>query len=79
MKSSYCKLVASIRPLKSEKNRVRVTIGGDRLEHEVNIPTTPVTLTAVKTHLNRTMSTKEARHMTADIKHLLLRHNNARI
>ena len=67
-KVTCCKLVASIRPLKAEKNRVRVTIGGDRLEYEGNKSTTPATLTTVKIHLNSTMSAKEARHTTADIK-----------
>ena len=33
-KSAYCKLIASIRPLKEEKNRIRVIIGGDTLEYE---------------------------------------------
>ena len=68
-KSTYCKLVASIRPLKAEKNRVRVTIGGDRLEYEGNMSTTPATLTTVKTHLNSTMPTKEGKHMTEEIKY----------
>ena len=68
-KSNYCKIVAFIRPLKSEKNRVRVTIGGDRLEYEGNMSTTPATLTTVKTHLNSTMPTKEGKHMTEEIKY----------
>ena len=31
-KRSYCELVATIRPTKTKVNRVRATIGGDRLE-----------------------------------------------
>ena len=54
--------------IEGRKNRVRVTICGDRLEYEENISTMPVTLTTVKTYLNSTMHTKEAKCMTADIK-----------
>ena len=67
-KSAYCKLVASHRPLKEEKNRIRVIIGGDRLEYEGNKSTVPATLTTVKIHLNSVVSANEARYMTADIK-----------
>ena len=66
-KVAHCKIVASIRSLKAEKNRVRFTIGGDRLEYDGNMSTTPATLTTVKMNLNGTISTKEARHMTAGI------------
>ena len=60
--------MAPITPLKVEKNRVRVTIVGDMLEYEGKTSTTPEILTAVKMHLNSTMSTKEARHVTAEMK-----------
>ena len=67
-KVTYYKLVASIRPLKVEKNRVRVTIGGDRLDNNRNKSTIPATLTMIKIHLNSTISTKDTRYMTTDIK-----------
>ena len=72
-KSACCKLVASIRPLKEEKNRTRVTIGGDRLEHEGSKSTAPATLTTVKIHLNSIVSTNKARCMTAEIKDFFCR------
>ena len=67
-KSAYCKLVISIRPLKEEKNRIRVTIGRDRLEYEENKSIVPATLTTVKIHLNSFISTKVAKYIIADIK-----------
>ena len=41
---TYVKLVSTIRPLKTEVNRVRVTIGGDRLEHDGDTASIPVEL-----------------------------------
>ena len=35
-KNTYCKLVAPISQLKAARNRVRIAIGGDRLECEGN-------------------------------------------
>ena len=67
-KSAYCKLVSSIRPLKSEVNRVRVTIGGDHLDYEGFTSTVPAILTTVKIHLNSVISTPNAKYMTIDIK-----------
>ena len=54
--------------IESREKRVRVTIGGDRLEHEGNMSTIPTTLIIAKIHLNSTMFTKESRHTTQDIK-----------
>ena len=54
--------------IESRENRVRVAIGGDKLEHEGSMSTTLATLTAVKTHLNKTMCAKEATHVIVDIK-----------
>ena len=67
-KSACCKLVAAHRPLKTEPNRMHVTIGGDRLEYDGNKSTVPATLTTVKLHINSTFSTRQVRCMTADIK-----------
>ena len=67
-KVTYVKLVASIRPLKEEVNRVRVTVGGDRLEYNGQTHTVPAALSTVKIHINSTISTPGARYCTADIK-----------
>ena len=65
---SYVKPVASIRPNKSEKNRVRLTAGGDRLDYPGVTSTDVASLTTTKIHLNSVISTPTAKYMTADIK-----------
>ena len=67
-KVTYVKLVSTIRPLKEEVNRVRVTVGGDRLEYNGFTNTVPAALSTVKVHLNSTISTLGARYCTADMK-----------
>ena len=67
-KIAYVHLVSSIRPLKSETHRVRVTIGGNRLECDGITATTPTTQATVKTHLKSTISTANAKHITLDFK-----------
>ena len=66
-KVTYARLVASIRPLKKEKNRVRVTAGGDRLEYDGDASSTCAAITTVKCLLNSTISTPAARFGTIDI------------
>ena len=66
-KVSYCRLVTALRPKKSETHRVQVTVGGDRLEYNGNCSTDCAGLVLVKTHLNSTISTQNARYSTLDI------------
>ena len=67
-KFSYCHLVADLRSLKKETHCVRGTVGGDRLQYIGNCSTDCASLTLVKSHLNSTISTKNARYVTLDIK-----------
>ena len=62
-------MVASIIPTKSEVNRVRATVGGDRLNFPVVTTTHCASLTTTKCLLNSTISTPGARFMTLDIKY----------
>ena len=61
-------MVASIRPTKTEVNRVRVTVGGDRLNFPGATTTYCAGLTTTKCLLNSTISTPSARFMTLYIK-----------
>ena len=61
-------MVASIRPTKAKVNRVRVTVGGDRLDFPGATTTHCASLTTTKCLLNSTISTPGARFMTLDIK-----------
>jgi hypothetical protein len=67
-KVTYGRLVASIRPTKEETHRVRVTVGGDRLDYPGVTTTQCASLTTTKCLLNSTLSTPDARFMVLDIK-----------
>ena len=60
-------MVASIRLTKAEVNRVRVTVGDDRLDFLGATTTHCASLTTTKRLLNSTISTPGARFMTLDI------------
>ena len=66
-KSVYYELVALIRPLKEERNRIRVTIGRDRPEYKGIKSTVPITLTTIKIYLNSVVSANKDRYMIAGI------------
>ena len=65
---AYSRLVASIRPHKTETHRVRVTVGGNRLGFPGDTTTNCASLTTTKCLLNITISTPGARFITLDIK-----------
>ena len=65
---TYSQLVASIRSHKTKTHRVRVTIGGNKLELPGNTTTNCASLTTTKCLLNSTISTPGARFITLDIK-----------
>ena len=65
---TYARLVASLRPSKAEPYRVRVTVGGNRLEYMGDTTTHCASQTTTKCLLNSVISTAGARFMTVDIK-----------
>ena len=62
-------MVASVVPTKAKVNRVRVTVGGYRLDFPGATTTHCASLTTTKCLLDSTMSTPGARFMTLDIKY----------
>ena len=66
-KVTYLRLVSTIRPNKAEQNRVRITVGGDRLDYEGSTTTRMASLTTTKCLFNSVLSTPNARFMDADI------------
>ena len=66
-KATYCRVVATDRPQKEVKKRVRLTVGGDRIEYDGDLSTPTAGLTTVKIHLNSTISTPGARYSIIDI------------
>ena len=67
-KVTYARMVATIRPTKAKFNRIRVTVGGNRLDFPGATTTHCDILTTTKFLLNSTISTPGARFMTLDIK-----------
>ena len=61
-------MVATIQPTKAEVNRVRPTVGGNRLDFPGSTTTNCASLTTKKCLLNSTIFTPGARFMDLDIK-----------
>ena len=66
-KVTYGRLISTIRPSKTETHRVRVTVGGDRLDYAGDTTTHCASLTTTKLLLNSTISTPDARFMTMNV------------
>ena len=71
---TYASLVLYYRPLKSEPNRVRITVGGDRLTYTSDAGSPSANLLETKLLVNRTISdaSKSARFMSVDLKDFFL-------
>ena len=67
-------MVCDIRPLKSEKYRVRLTVGGDRLQYPDDTASLAASLLEAKLLINSTISqsAQNARFMTIDINDFFL-------
>ena len=70
-KVTYGRLVVDIRPLKDEKCRVRITVGGDKLDFCRDASSVAASLATVKLLLNIVVSTKDANFTTSDINDFL--------
>jgi hypothetical protein len=67
-KITYVKLVCNSKPNKTEKHRVRLMVGGDRLDYNGETATSTADITTFKILINSTLSTKDAKMMMMDIK-----------
>jgi hypothetical protein len=65
---TYGKIVCDYKPHKKEKERVRLTVGGDRLDYSGDVATSTADITTFKIFINSTLSTAEAAMMMIDIK-----------
>ena len=74
-KITYGRIVPDYRPLKDEPYRTRLTVGGDKLTYYDATKTDTASLPTIKTHLNSTISTPNAKYATADIKNFYLANN----
>ena len=71
---TYANMVCDYRPLKNEKFRVRLTVGGDRLPYLDDATSPAASLLEAKLIINSTISqsSRNARFMTLDIKDFFL-------
>jgi hypothetical protein len=69
---TYGKIVCDCKPHKKEKKRVRLTVGGDRLDYSGNVATSTADIATFKILSNSTLSTEEAVMMMMDIKNYYL-------
>jgi hypothetical protein len=60
------------KPHKKEKERVRLALGGGRLDYSGEVATSTADITTFKILINSTISTKDAEMMMMDIKHYYL-------
>jgi hypothetical protein len=65
-------IVCDYKPHKKEKERVRLTVGGDRLDYSGDVATSTAYITTLKILINSTLSTEEAAMMMMDIKNYYL-------
>ena len=74
-KTTYMAVVCAFRPKKEVPRQVRFVAGGDQVEYEGSTYTKTANLTTVKIHLNSVLLTKNAQHVTGDLKNLYLMSN----
>jgi hypothetical protein len=67
-KITYGKKVCDYKPHKKEKERVRLTVGGDILDYSGDVATSTADITTFKILINITLSTEAAAMMMMDIK-----------
>jgi hypothetical protein len=71
-KITYGKIVCDYKPHKKEKERVRITVGGYKLDYSGNVSTSTADITTFKIFINSTLSTKDAAMMMMDIQNYYL-------
>jgi hypothetical protein len=67
-KITYGKIFCDDKPHKQEKERVWLTVGGDRLDYAGDVATSTADIKTFKILINSTLSTEEAAMMRMDIK-----------
>jgi hypothetical protein len=70
-KITYGKIVCD-KPQKKEKECVRLTVGGDRIDYSGDVATSRADITTFKILINSTLSTEDASMMMIDIKNYYL-------
>ena len=69
---TYPRYTVAYRPEKDEKERTRITAGGDRLEYEGITTTHTASMETIKIHINSVLSTPGAKWCSGDISNMYL-------
>jgi hypothetical protein len=69
---TYGQFLCMVRPEKAEPNRIRFTVGGDRINYPGKVATPTVEMLVAKMLFNSVIFTKGARFMTMDISNFYL-------
>ena len=64
---TYAKIVVDYRPHKQEKERTRLTVGGNLINYPENVSTKTAEITTAKILINSTISTPHAKFCVFDI------------
>ena len=68
---TYARIVVDYKPHKLEKNRSRITAGGDRINCDYNTSAATCILTTIKLNWNSVLSTQDAKYATFDISNFI--------
>jgi hypothetical protein len=71
-KITYGKIVCNCKPHKKEKEPVRLTVRGDKLDYSGDVATSTADITTFKILINSTLNTEDAAMMMMDIKNYYL-------
>ena len=69
---TYARICANYRPEKEDPNRVRITVGGDRINYPGEVATPTADMLLVKLLFNSIVSTEGAKFMSLDISNFYL-------
>ena len=69
---TYARFVCDIRPQKAEKERTRLTVGGNLINYPGDVSTRTADLTTSKCVINSVLSTPNAKYMCLDVKDFYL-------
>ena len=71
-KVTYPRYTVAYRPEKEEKDRTRITCGGDQLDYFGDVTTHTASMETIKMHWNSVLFTPNAKYCTGDISNMYL-------
>jgi hypothetical protein len=71
-KTTYIRVVCELKPHKAEKERTRVTVGGNLIDYPGDVSTRTAELQTIKLLANSVVSTPGAEFHTADVENFYL-------